>query len=403
MKTLRKINGLVIVFHIIIALLLGSCKISQLINYKKHELFETNNKFIHIEATEQPKIDVTFQSGETGRLALDLGAGTTILMQNTGIKHLDTLKPVLAFGKYISADNKKEKITYFKVGNIESEGFSMKNTFLPVIPDIINNPCRNIDGFIGADVFEGKTLVLRFEDATLAVLDSLPETKGWTVVESDYRFPYFYIFIKIGNESIKLLLDTGSSSDIVLSSESFRNIRNNLNPFLRDSSVVFGSSFTTATGIIEDSTYIYNYDLGHLGELPVTTPRIIVSEKMRRNTIGVQTLRRFNIMLDFDAHKVYMQPNLKWRESKNGKGLQEKGLYLRIANNESIIVTSIKMNSIASTKGIQIGDEILSINDISVDQEDKCSVLEKFEAMEWKSHTNVVTVKRNENVLKFEI
>lgn len=393
----RVLNLLMILF------LIGSCRISKLINYKKQELLVPNNKLIQIETFEQPIIKVSFQSGETGNMALDLGAGTSFVMKDNGIEHLDSLKPVLSLGKYISADNNKVKITYSKVGNIECEGFSLKNAFLPVIPNILNNPCKDISGFIGADTFEGKSLFLSFEDSKMAVYDSVPDIDGWSIVESDYQYPYFYLYFRIGNENIKLLLDTGSSSDIVLSSESYKRLQKNLNPFITNSFLVYGSSFSSASGMIVDSTYICYCKIGYLGDLPVTTPRIIVSGKIKRNTIGMQVLKRFNVILDYKSEKVYLQPNLKWDGLEKRKALREKGIYLKITNDQRIIISSLELNAIAEKIGLQIYDEILSINEIQTDQEDKCSVLEKFEAMEWKSQTNIITVKRNDKVLKFEI
>jgi len=94
---------------ILLMLFLSSCSLSKLISAKKDEEVSADNKYVKIEFDNQPLLQVKFPTGEIKKMALDLGAGTSILLKNTGLDFIDTLKPELSFGKSISVNNKKEK------------------------------------------------------------------------------------------------------------------------------------------------------------------------------------------------------------------------------------------------------------------------------------------------------
>ena len=384
---------------ILLMIFLSSCSLSKLIRAKKDEEVSADNKYVKIEFDNQPLLQVKFPSGEIKKMALDLGAGTSILLKNTGLDFIDTLKPELSFGKSISVNNKKEKNTYYKVGLLKTNGFSISNAFFPAVSSYQANPCKDISGVWGADIFEGKILVLKISDSTLAVFDTLPNLDGWSLIESEFKYPYFYIFVKIGGKNVRLLLDTGSSSSIALSNEYFKKVFQGSSDIFYRVEKIYGSAFVSSNGVISDTTQIYHYNKACIGGLLIPKLKILTNENLKRNTIGMQVLKSFNILLDYKSNKLYLQPNYLLDGMDKVNYLSEKGLFLKNTIDDRVVVSAIQVDSDAEKAGLKVGDFVLSINKMEVDESNICNAINRFTEITTQDKYNEIVVLRENETL----
>lgn len=382
-------------------ILLSGCSVTKLINAKKDEVVNAENRFVKIEFNNQPILEVNFPSGEIKKMALDLGAGTSILLKNTGLSYIDTLKPELLFGKSISVNNKKEKNTYYRVGLLKTNGFSISNAFFPAVSGFQANPCKDISGVWGADVFEGKILVLKPEDSTLAVFDTLPNLNGWSLIESEYKYPYFYTYVKIGNKKVRLLLDTGSSSSIAISNSYFEKVFQVNSSIFTQVDKIYGSAFVSSIGAISDTTLIYHYNQATIGDLSIPKLKILTNDNLKRNTIGMQVLKRFNIMLDYKSYKLYLQLIPGLNEMDKGRNLSEKGLFLKLSKDNRVVVSAIQVNSDAEKAGLKVDDFVLSINKVQVDDLNICDAITRFTEITTHNKDNEIVVWRENKTIVF--
>ncbi|MGV8964274.1 MAG: PDZ domain-containing protein [Candidatus Saccharimonadaceae bacterium] len=335
-------------------------------------------------------------------MALDLGAGTTILFKNSGLEFIDTLVPVLSFGNSISADNKKIKNNFYKIGTIQTNAFKLTNAVLPAVSNFQSAVCDQMSGVWGADTFDGKIISLNMQDSTLAIFDSLPILKNWTRIESDYKYPHFYVYVKLGERRIKLLFDTGSASSIVLSEAYFNENFSDDDPIFFQIRKYYGTTFISASGAITDSSKTLlcknaYWDIHKLSPISIT-----VSGKIKRNVLGMNVFQQFNILLDYYNHEIYIQSNPNYYSAKENY-FARMGFNIRYLNNNKLTVAVLQVNSPAEKSGLKIGDQILSINSIIANESNNCEVEKLLKELDGSINNNEIVVKRGNETLKLTL
>ncbi|MBK6344967.1 MAG: PDZ domain-containing protein [Bacteroidales bacterium] len=64
-------------------------------------------------------------------------------------------------------------------------------------------------------------------------------------------------------------------------------------------------------------------------------------------------------------------------------------------------IMNLYVNSIAEKAGLKIGDEIISINNIRIDEGDPCEIERIYSRLDGNKVDNEIIVKRGEEILKF--
>ncbi len=381
----------------------ASCNVSKLIKYKSKEKVEVENKFTKFTIKKDAIIIKThFPNNDQHNMILDLGAGTTVLLKNCGLNYFESLPPDLNFGKIISADNTKIKADYYKIGTIKTNAFTLSHAFLSVIPDFQLVQCDKSVGVWGADIFEDKVLILRMEDSTMAVFDTLPSLSKWTIVESDYKFPHFYVVLKIGNQKMKFLLDTGCSSGIVISQDYFNKEFHGKGNLIKDSSKWFGRAFSTASGFLAaDTTTKAILTESRWGDLIVDSIPLLINNNMKRNVIGMDVFKRFNLLLDYKNNKIYVQKNTKFVMPPLTSFFRKMGFSFQSSKDNTFTIAVLKVNSPAEKAGLKVGDQILSINNIKTDVDNNCEIINLLNGLDGSLTNNEVIVRRNNETLTF--
>lgn len=383
--------------------LLNSCSLIKLIKHKNKEALIASNTFYPFDIeNDRIILNTKFPNSEQHKMALDLGAGSTVLLKKTGLNYIDSLPSVLSYGKISSADKQKQKIRYSSIGSIETESFKLKNAFLPLFPDFQGSACKKVVGVFGADAFDKKILILRMEDSTIAVFDTLPSLKDWTLVESEYKYPQFYVILKVGAQKVKLLFDTGASTGIVISKNLFDEKIGDNAQFIKDRQKWYGQAFITASGLTApDTTLSAVLTNSFWGDSPIDSIPLTISNKIKRSVIGMDVFKRFNILLDYADNKIYIQENPNFILTNKTRYVSQKGFNYRNLDGTKVIVIVIKVDSFAEKAGLEINDEIISINGISIDASDPCKVDEVFNLMAGKENENTMIVKRGNETLTF--
>ena len=379
--------------------LLNSCSLIKLIKHKNKEVLIASNIFYPFDIENDSTI---FPNSEQHKMALDLGAGSTVLLKKTGLNYIDSLPSILSYGKISSADKQKQKIRYSSIGSIETESFKLKNAFLPLFPDFQGSACNKVVGVFGADAFDKKILIIRMEDSTFAVFDTLPSLKDWTLVESEYKYPHFYVILKVGTQKVKLLFDTGASAGIVMSKNLFDKKIGDNAQFIKDHQKWYGQAFITASGLTaHDTTISAVLTDSFWGEFLVDSIPLTISTKIKRSVIGMNVFKRFNILLDYAGNKIYIQENPNSILTNKTRYVSQKGFNYRNLDGAKVTVIVIKANSFAENAGLKVNDEIISINGVSLDASDPCKVDEVFNLMADKENKNTMIVKRGKESLTF--
>ena len=384
-------------------ILFNSCSLIKLIKHKNKEALIASNAYFPFDIeNDRIILNTLFPNSEQHNMALDLGAGSPLLLKESGLNYIDSLETVLSFGKIRSANNQKQKIRYSSIGSIETDAFKLKNGFLPLLPDFQGTACKKVVGIWGADIFDKKILILRMQDSTIAVFDTLPSLKDWTLVESEYKYPHFYVILKVGTQKVKLLFDTGSTSGVVMSKDLYNEKIKNQTQFIKDYQKWYGHAFNTASGYTAaDTTISAVLTDSFWGTFPIDSLSITISNKIKMGIIGMDLFKRFNMLLDYSNNKIYLQKNPNFIHIKKTGYTNQMGFNYRNLDGNKVIVIVIKANSFAEKAGLNVDDEIMSINGIPIDASDPCKVDEIFNLMANKENESTMVVKRGNDTLTF--
>lgn len=393
----------------IFSVFLSGCNTLKLIRESKKQVITYYDNKCNFEIVKNYIIlRTTFNEKTVKNFMLDLGSPINIIFRDSTIDtHLKS-QIKLSASNAISADGHTTNRDYNKWGKISTCPFSIDSSFISGIYTYENYLCSEINGMWGAELFapefkgkRNKILLISMQDSTLCLLDTLPDLTEWTRLDTDFTLhSHIKVEVKINNQKAVLYFDTGFSGDIMLTDETYMHIYKAASPVQQH--IIYGQIVNSISGIRTDTAYSTSAKISIAESTKIDSVSIFSTRSAVVNAMGMGIIKRFNVLVDYQKQNLYLQPNFSYRPLPDSF-FTIKGFRVRLSQDGTIKVINLTADLNAEKSGIQIGDEILSINDISVDQEDKCSVLEKFEAMEWKSHTNVVTVKRNENVLKFEI
>jgi predicted aspartyl protease len=382
---------------------LNSCELHRLFQRKKTEKLISSNTYHKFSFKRHIVFPTTFLSGENNDMALDLGAGSTMLIRNTGLEFIKPLKPIVSFGITRSADNKLVKNKYYSVGTISTDAFKLENAFISIIDNFQVSPCNNFSGIWGADTFNEKIIIIRMQDTTLAVLDSLPSLEGWTQVDAKYRYPHFFVNVTVGGRKMKLLFDTGCTSGIVMNQRDFNACFSKNNSSLTDERKFYGNNFVTGSGMVMDTSVIAEIEGLKIGDFQLSPVSITSSERIHSKVIGLEIMKQFNILLDYKNEKLYLQPNPDYHYTKTLNPYVRLGFSCFVVSDGNIEINSLQVGSPAEKTGLKIGDHIISINNIKAENGSNCEIIKTFSNAFHDENNNEIIIKRGEEILRFVI
>ncbi len=211
---------------------------------------------------------------------------------------------------------------------------------------------RNIQGFVGMQLFCAKVVQLDFDHRRIRILPAA------TTPSSDWGQPISVSFDNAelptidvelpDNINVTCIVDTGYSGTISISTELFRKLSDSHKISSKDDTLMW-----QATGI---KTH-------HVGELVgakiggFESTGLRVTDGGTKNRIGLQYLRRFLVTFDLDRKQIYLKKGAKFDEPDKGPSVGI-GLFRK---NDMTFVGDVGRNSPGGRAGIHINDELISV------------------------------------------
>ncbi len=154
------------------------------------------------------------------------------------------------------------------------------------------------------------------------------------------------------------------------------------------------------TGTKQDTARLIRYDVQINDELAADSVHILSLNNINLNIIGMDFIKRFNVLVDYQNYQLYLQPNPNFRKTDDSFFFK-KGMKPNNSIADGFRIMNLYVNSIAEKAGLKIGDEIISINNIRIDEGDPCEIERIYSRLDGNKVDNEIIVKRGEEILKF--
>lgn len=232
----------------------------------------------------------------------------------------------------------------------------------------------NIQGILGADFFRRFVVKIDYRKQRITLYDPArfePPSKKYTKVPVEiYRHkPYINASTSLhsGLETdLKLLVDSGAGLTLLLHTDTDSSLT--LPPTVIRSSLGMGLGGTIEgfLGRIQHFE-MADFHFENMGtsfqEIQGTTDSAYLND--RNGILGNQVMSRFTIIIDYIREELYLRPtrrfDRKFRFDRSGLAIANSG-----PNLNSFVVFYVVPESPADEAGIQVGDEIKTLNNIPV-------------------------------------
>jgi len=380
-------------------------------NGANNERLTFNNgtyKFNYIE--NQILIYTEFSDQISRNFILDLGAPTGVVFMDSSLAHIITdKKSIPSINNTQSATGAKMKHKYIPWGTIKTNWFTLENSFMSSLDRPDPFACNKISGIWGADLFSpnfkglgNKILLIQMQDSMVSILDSLPNIDKWICIESDFSImSYIKIKASIDGKLMYFYFDTGFSGSMILTRETYNAMHKDTNK-LYDEKMIYGYITNSLSGTQIDTAYSGISALNLSNGLLTDSITWLSTKSLIVNALGMEYIRRFNVLVDYQGRKLYLQPNPNYRKSQK-TFFQSKGFKARNMDGNTILVINMEVNGPAEKAGLKVGDQILSINNMDADKRDNCEVVRMISEIDGKSTQNEVTIKRGNEIMKFTL
>jgi len=277
-----------------------------------------------------------------------------------------------------SSNTKKEKLDFINLDQIGIGGVNFYNVGAAVSDINSSNvlSCMKVDGIIGANLmktafwkFDFKTQKIKIassidsfgspsRDAT--VVPIIPnKVTGTPIVELDFV-----------DKKIRAIIDTGSNGGFGFGKHFLKRLKKN-----NISSKILSGYGTESYGIFGgevDTTYyaaLSNVKLENMEFKDVRTSFVETSG----GRIGLDFIKNYNVTFDWADKKMILEPKRKFKNDD----LINYGFKWMFRDNK-LLVRFIYNNSKAKKLGMQLGDQILSINNNNFEdlsQDEQCNYI----------------------------
>lgn len=395
---------------VILGTMVSSCKLFTFLKESRKETLiynyercipNINDNYIFLETH--------FEDNQIRNFILDLGSPINVVFDDSSFKNSSLNQKKISLDNTKSADGLKMKREYLRWGKISTCLFSIDNSYMSSLTRNDMYSCNRINGIWGAEVFSpylkgkrNKILLINMQDTTLTILDTLPEISSWIKLDAKFTaLSQIKVKVQINDILEELFFDTGFSGDIMLATEKYKKIDHTATNN-RNERIIYGQISSSLSGTKHDTAYSkycslkLNQNLVHDSISLFTTRSVIVS------ALGMGVIKRYNVLVDYQHQKLYLQPNLSYTPSPPSF-FHSKGFRAKLINESKIEIINITSDSKAELAGLHVGDEIISINEISSQQDDKCRVVEMFDAIDSTKNTNKMIIKRQGKIMEIII
>lgn len=322
----------------------------------------------------------------------DSGAFTIISSELKG--QLNEKKSDIIF-EGVDANSAKSKMEVFSTDNLQISDLSLENVNFSFadISWMSGRACKKISGLIGANMMKDKVWRIDFKTKTINVFDQSQESSNVFAATpfSEENFTSVpKINVKIRNQNIEFIFDTGSGMGFTINKKTYDKIRD--------------KDFLTFEGLLSQSvnSIVKGQRQVDLMEVELNKTKIgdqiIDSSSDSPNLIGIRFIENYLVDLDFINKRVILKSTEKTPEYKSF------GIAFAPIDNSLVIVNKLEIPQLS---GLNLTDKIIRINDMDtfkMDMGNFCKVRELLEqnssiTIENESHKKFTLEKKN--VLKY--
>lgn len=279
----------------------------------------------------------------------------------------------------------------------------------PLLVDCIkeDNNYRNHDGMFGSDAFiyangdnSAEILKIDFDNQYLQCLKNIPSDEEWIPVKSKYKLlKDFVIYLTINNKEYSFHFDTGSQGCIDFG-KADKNIEN-----IETTQTIYGDLFYTFSGnYISDTMEIKQYKVS-LNEDNYINADIRLVPKFNHNIVGMKFIQSYNWILDYKNGQLYFQKrNTPYEPDSGNNPLMNPDLFgADFAFSEKNEIRKIIKDGRAESAGIEIGDIIIEINGVKLENIEKKSRKKLMkEIIETSTNINLL-IERNGKIIEIKM
>ncbi len=330
----------------------------------------------------------------------DTGMPTTL--SEIIVKELTLKSKSSVMGSDVNGNSQQE--SYVMVNEIIVGGISFKQvkTLSTDLKSGFEIGCLNLDGVIGNNLIKDAIWEIDYEKKVIRLTDNIvnfkiPDDADVIKFKTNAKKGYYSpnIEIAINNKSRKdVKFDTGSNKGINLPFDYYSSVLD-----VNKSVEYYGQASAALYGKGENKKYLDSkVESIKIGDLQLQNQIVTFDENYP--TVGNKLFENFKIFISYVENKIYM---VKQKEYTNTI-LENFGFQTAVINKKAI-VSIIYKNSNAEKKGLQIGDEIITVNDLNFPElisKDACDFLLNNPIKKMNSINIVFSRNGNKQTLQLE-
>lgn len=250
------------------------------------------------------------------------------------------------------------QIPQMKIGNLQ---YTNIGVYVIDLRKSFALKCLNIDGIIGANQMAKSYWKLDYENKWCVISNDLPksEIENYEIVnftpKNGQLTPLVDIFIdkiKFGN----VVFDTGFNGAISLPNNK------SLDSVFEKKVELYGVESVGIYGLGTTKTFVEALlPFVKLDSLVLSKQSVTFSDDPSM-FIGNEVFKNYSIIFDWNLQKMYFKKNANLRSKKTSEFISFGFGFIK--NGDKIEVVKLIKNSEAEKKGLLIGDEVLTINDV---------------------------------------
>ncbi|MBB6270526.1 FKBP-type peptidyl-prolyl cis-trans isomerase [Pedobacter cryoconitis] len=285
--------------------------------------FNGTHLFIKVQVNQNDSLNFVFDSGATGMTIDSLAAEHAGISKNNG--QVASIAGSGGVQNYVMALHQN-----IKLGDVELKNIDM---VLINFASLSTSTGSKIEGIIGYEVLNKYVTKLDFDHKKILLYDQIKavDTTGYTGIPFEFNrgvlIPRFPISITLANEETftgRVMFDTGSIFTLIVSPpfSKFHDFNSKLGETTTNMSR--GLSFTTQDQLAGIKSMSFNGF--SFGEMPI---RLTINDKAEPKDgylgiLGIEVIKRFNVILDYANKKIYLKPNLSYHDAFNRQDPGEK-------------------------------------------------------------------------------
>ncbi len=267
------------------------------------------------------------------------------------------------------ADGKKVKNKKVTVG-FSSSLFESPNKVLTFIkmPVPVCSSKKAYSGIVGMDVFfdQGLSLQMDFTNNFVAnisenELEKLIFDGQYKLVKSSCKLGQIRVCLTVDGVEYPFLLDTAYNGSIIFPDKEGLAFKNNSKMELE------GSIFQTVSNLTQGKETIYEKIPIRFSDCDLDV-KINVSSSIKAQNIGIDFIKAFDWLIDYNNNKVYVKRNQNKIENTFNRPLS---YYVKVQDEKLVVAIKEK-----SQTRYQLGDQITAVNGHKVLPENICQLMD---------------------------